>query len=64
MRKIPLTPQRQFLGKTDNFKDNDERRFHQRMLKAYLAGHKFFHFGFEYIMNQRFPKRHEVLQTP
>jgi len=64
MRKTPHTQQRQFLGKTENFKDNNESRFHQRMLRAYLAGHKFFHFVYEYMMNQRFPKRHEVLQTP
>lgn len=29
---------RKFLGKTSDFKDNIERHFYQRMLKAYLRG--------------------------
>lgn len=32
-------PQRRiFLGKLDNFKDKEERRINQKMLKAYLKG--------------------------
>ncbi|MCO6149089.1 hypothetical protein [Flavobacterium sp. NRK1] len=54
---------RQFLGKTDNFKDKAERSFYQRMLKAYLKGNEFFHYGYMYIANKRYPKRHAVLQS-
>lgn len=36
---------RKFLGKTSGFKDNQERHFYQRMLKAYLRGDKIFQFG-------------------
>lgn len=37
---------RKFLGKTEGFKDNRERHFYQRMLKAYLKGKQYFIFGF------------------
>lgn len=36
---------RKFTGKTEDFKDNRERHFYQRMLKAYLRGDKKFQFG-------------------
>lgn len=36
---------RKFLGKTEDFKDNRERHFYQRMLRAYLKGKKYFQFG-------------------
>lgn len=38
---------RTFGGKTENFENNRERHFYQRMLKAYLKGSSFFRFGFE-----------------
>jgi len=59
---VTTTPERQFLGKTENFENSREKAFHQRMLKAYLAGHKFFHFGYEYIFSKRQPKQYLVLQ--
>lgn len=41
-----IKPQlRKFLGKTENFKDKKERRFNQKMLKAYLKGAEFFKDG-------------------
>jgi len=42
---------RKFLGKTSGFKDNQERHFYQRMLKAYLRGDKIFQFGKSYKLN-------------
>ena len=36
---------RKFLGKTESFKDNSERHFFQRMLRAYLKGAEIFKFG-------------------
>lgn len=54
---------RKFLGKTENFENKKDRTFHQRMPKAYLAGHKFFNFGYEYRFNTRTPKQHLVLQS-
>jgi len=45
-------PQRRFLGKTENFKDNQERHFYQRMLKAYLKGKQVFNFGFKTVKNE------------
>lgn len=62
-RKVVMPPQRRFLGKTENFKNNEERKFNQRMLKAYLAGRKFFDYGYEYVFGQRQPKQYEVLQS-
>lgn len=54
---------RQFLGKTENFKSKRERSFFQRMLKAYLAGHEYFHFGYENVTPfRRERKLHKVLQ--
>lgn len=57
------TEPRKFLGKTEGFTDKTERHFYQRMLKAYHAGHQFFHFGYETIMGQRQRKSHLVLQS-
>ena len=37
---------KRFLGKIDNFKDNQERNFFKKMLKSYLKGHEMFRFGF------------------
>lgn len=62
-RKVITGSKRQFLGKTEGFKDKQEKSFYQRMLKAYLAGHEYFHFGYEYIFNKRVPARHLVLQN-
>lgn len=42
---------RKFLGKTSDFKDNRERHFYQRMLKAYLRGDKLFQFGKSWKLN-------------
>lgn len=44
--------QRKFLGKTSGFKDNRERHFYQRMLKAYLRGDKQFQFGKSWKVNR------------
>lgn len=39
-------PQRRiFLGKLDNFKDKEERRINQKMLRAYLKGNTVFYDG-------------------
>lgn len=39
-------PQRRiFLGKTEGFKNDDERKFYTKMLKAYLRGDQYFYFG-------------------
>lgn len=64
MKKLPLPPQRHFLGKTENFSNAHDRRFNQRMLRAYLKGHKRFNFGFTRIQNQLIPDTYEVLQKP
>lgn len=61
-RKVAKPQQRKFLGKTENFENKDEKRFFQRMLKAYLAGRKTFNYGFETVMGQRQPVEHMVLQ--
>lgn len=50
--KVPQKPRRLFLGKTENFKDNRERHFYQRMLKAYLKGNTHFQFGKSYKPNK------------
>lgn len=42
---------RKFLGKTSDFKDNRERHFYQRMLKAYLRGDELFQFGKSWKLN-------------
>jgi len=59
--------QRSFGGKLENFADNRERHFHQRMLKAYIRGNKIFPFGFETVRNIRTgqfdPIYHDVLLT-
>jgi len=54
-------PKRQFLGKTSDFKNKEERMFNQRMLKAYLQGKSDFIYG---IDHNGLPKSFEVLQTP
>jgi len=36
---------RLFLGKTEGFKDKQERSYYQKMLKAYLKGHEYFRYG-------------------
>lgn len=47
------TVKRKFLGKTEDFNSREEKIFHQRMLGAYLKGHKRFNFwGEEYIVLQ------------
>lgn len=53
-RAKELKTKRCFGGKIDNFKDNRERHFYQRMLRAYLKGWTRFNFGNE---------SHEVLVT-
>lgn len=58
---------RQFLGKTENFKDKQEKTFNQRMLNAYLKGCVYFHYGYEHMkslngIKKRMPKRYLVLQ--
>lgn len=60
---------RKFLGKTEDFKDKQERAYHQRMLKGYLKGKEFFSFGFTDNKDEktgfmyRVPARYAVLQT-
>jgi hypothetical protein len=41
--------------------DKTERHFHQRMLRAYLKGKEYFHFGFTYKYGGRQPESHKVL---
>lgn len=63
--ELNKNPAKKFLGKTDNFSDNNERHFFQRMLKAYLKGQEFFHFGFyTNKIGERLPRPHEVLFSP
>lgn len=45
--RIDNAQMKQFGGKLDNFDDNRDRHFNQRMLKAYLKGATSFPFGFE-----------------
>lgn len=53
---------RNFGGKTENFSDNRERHFYQRMLRHYLKGHTHFNFGFKTTMiGQRIPETYEVM---
>lgn len=54
---------RKFLGKTENFESKEEKRFNQRMLNAYLKGHKFFNYGFKKIGAKLMPVEHLVLQS-
>jgi len=42
MQTLGKKPVKKFLGKTDNFKDANERRFYQRMKDNYLKGHDSF----------------------
>jgi len=58
--KAQVLEPRKFLGKTEGFKDKEERHFFQRMLKAYLKGSKRFNFGID-----KFGKKNicEVLQS-
>lgn len=65
--RIDNANQKNFGGKLDNFSDNRERHFNQRMLKAYLKGSKQFPFGFEKEFNivtgRKMPMYHDVLLT-
>lgn len=67
LKRIKREP-RKFLGKTENFKDNKERHFYQRMLRAFLRGWNIFHFGKEWVkvggVMQEVPKKHEVEYSP
>jgi len=59
---------KQFGGKLDNFTDNRDRHFSQRMLKAYLRGHDRFAFGFtnqkdESGILHRVNQYHDVILT-
>jgi hypothetical protein len=54
----PVT--RTFGGKTDNFTDNQERHFYQRMLRAYLKGWEVFYFGFIMTPIGKRPAEHKV----
>lgn len=60
--------QKSFGGKLIGFKDNKERHFNQRMLKAYLSGHTQFQFGKSLKKNhlgmlELTPDWHDVLLT-
>lgn len=75
--KVPQKPKlanhteftgRKFTGKTKDFKDNRERHFYQRMLKAYLRGDSRFQFGKSYQLNhlgftELLPDWYEVQQS-
>lgn len=65
--RIDNAQMKQFGGKLDNFDDNRDRHFNQRMLKAYLKGATSFPFGFESVRNIRTgdfdPIYHDVLLT-
>lgn len=54
---------KRFLGKIDNFKDNQERNFFKKMLKSYLKGHEMFRFGFyvNKVTGIKEPAYHKVL---
>lgn len=58
-KEIKNNNTRKFLGKTEGFKDKEERSFNQRMLKAYLKGYKYFHFGRNVLGHK---KEHLVMQ--
>ena len=58
--RIKTTETRKFLGKTENFKDKEERHFFQRMLRAYLKGSINFFFGFDHKGK---PVQHKVLSS-
>lgn len=47
MSLIIKKPVRIFGGKTENFKNKVDKVFNQRMLRAYLKGHEFFHYGID-----------------
>ena len=58
---------RRFLGKTEGFKDKQERNFETTHLRAYLKGSTKFRFGFFSLelpggSVQRLPKYHDVKQ--
>lgn len=54
---------RRFLGKTENFDNKLEKTFYERMLRAYLKGHTYFHFGITVLANgYRMPKITKVAQ--
>lgn len=66
--RIDNANQKNFGGKTSDFKDNQERHFNQRMLKAYLSGKTKFQFGKSLQKNylgimQLLPDWHDVLLT-
>lgn len=64
---------RNFAGKTEFIIDHStpetleaskrERHFHQRMLRAYLKGKEYFHFGFHYdsVLRMKVKTIHKVL---
>lgn len=54
---------RKFLGKTDNFKDKEQKHFFQRMLRAYLQGKKVFNYGFSRSLTGLVPNEYKVLQS-
>jgi len=43
---------RRFLGKTDGFESKEERRYYQRMLRAYLKGQDYFAYGGHPVMRE------------
>lgn len=53
---------REFLGKTEGFKDVQEQRWEQKHLKAYLKGYERFTFGYEGQGLDRHPVWHRVDQ--
>ena len=59
MENVAKKQFRLFGGKTENFKNKEEKVFNQRMLKAYLKGHKHFYYGIDSVNGGR--KEHDVL---
>lgn len=54
-------PKRAFGGKTENFKDKEERNREKKHLKAYLKGQRYFFHGFEETITGRKSIRYVVI---
>ncbi len=57
-----LTPEktRSFEGKLTGFKNNNERNFETKHLRAYIKGHRQFQHGYYYEHGVRYPAMFKV----